>query len=218
MPENPDALAEWLIQERITIYHSVPALFRSLMRPGRTFPDVRIIRLEGDQATRRDADLSRAHFSPDAVLVNGLGTTETNLARQFFISASTALDTNVLPVGYAVPDMRILIVDEAGNHVGKGQVGEIAVQSRYLALGYWKNPEATAVKFLPDPQGGDARVYRTGDLGRLRADDCLDYLGRGDFRVKVRGQFVEPAEIENALLRLPNIYDAGGCGAQKPLG
>lgn len=205
---NPDALAEWLIQERVTIYHSVPVLFRSLMREGRTFPDVRVIRLEGDQATRLDVDLYRTHFSGDAVLVNGLGTTETNLARQFLIDPSTKLSTNVLPVGYPVPDMRVLILDDAGNDLGKGQVGEIAVQSRYLAVGYWKNPEATAAKFLPDPQGGDARIYRTGDLGRLRADDCLDYLGRQDFRVKVRGQFVEPAEIENALLTLPNILAA----------
>ena len=73
----PGAIAGWLAESRITIYHSVPALFRALLAEGRSFPSVRVIRLEGDQASLRDVELYRKHFGADCVLVNGLGTTET---------------------------------------------------------------------------------------------------------------------------------------------
>ena len=76
------------------------------------------------------------------------------------------------------------------------------MRSRYLSPGYWRRPDLTQAVFLPDPEGGDARVYHTGDLGRLRSDGCLEHLGRKDFRVKIRGQRVEVGEVESALMDL----------------
>ncbi|MEI6085011.1 MAG: non-ribosomal peptide synthetase [Verrucomicrobiota bacterium] len=202
--ENPDALAEWLIAERATMIHCVPALFRSLLRAGRRFPDVRVIRLEGDQASHLDVELYRQHFAPPCLLANGLGATEMGLARQWIIDHTTAVPSGILPVGYPVPDVRVLILDETGQEAGLDQIGEIVAESDYLALGYWKNPAATAARFFPGP----VRRYRTGDRGRLRADGCLEFLGRTDSRLKIRGQLVDLAEVETAVLALPAVREA----------
>jgi len=201
-------LARWIAEERVTIYHSVPALFRSAFAHGGSFPDLRVVRLEGDQAAKADVRLFAARARPDAVLVNGLGTTETGLVRQFFVSPSEEPAGAVLPVGYPVPDMEVTVVDEDGVRVPDGAVGEIAVTSRYLAVGYWRDPERTALRFRPDPADPSMRTYRTGDLGRMRPDGCLEHLGRMGSRVKVRGHTVELAEVELALLDQPTVAAA----------
>jgi acyl carrier protein len=108
-----------------------------------------------------------------------------------------------------VEDKEIIVLDGIGNDVGCDQVGEIAVRSSYLSPGYWRRPQLTEARFLPDPEGGDKLMFLTGDLGLLLSDGCLIYRGRKDFRVKVRGYTVEIAEIENALLNHPRIRDAG---------
>ncbi|MGH7570897.1 MAG: non-ribosomal peptide synthetase [Gemmatimonadota bacterium] len=206
--ERPDRLAEWLVECGITVYHSVPTVFRTLVAGRREFPQLRIVRLEGDRALARDAELFKAHCPEGCTLVNGLGTTETGIARQFFVSHDTEVGDGVLPVGHAVPDVEAFVVDRAGNPLDDGQTGEIAVKSRYLAVGYWRDPGLTARKFLPALDDDAARVYRTGDLGRMRHDGCLEYLGRSDSLIKIRGQAVAPGEVERALLHVPGVLDA----------
>ena len=166
--EGSQRLAEWLREEQITIYHSVPTIFRSFLSGDARFPDVRCIRLEGDRSSRVDVDLFRRHFEPGCLLVNGLGTTETGIARQFFVDHETEVDDGVLPVGYPVRDVDVCLLDQEGDQVEIGQVGEIAVRSAYLASGYWGRPDLTEAAFRPDPAGGRGRVYRTGDMGRMR--------------------------------------------------
>ncbi len=78
----------------------------------------------------------------------------------------------------------------------------------YLAPGYWERPELTRAKFLPDPDGGDARIYRTGDLGRISPGGCIEYLGRKDLQVKISGFTVHVAEVEAALLDCCNLRQA----------
>src|SRR4030095_6930896 len=97
-------------------------------------------------------------------------------------------------------------VDGAGVPVATGEIGEITVRSRYLAEGYWRQPELTASSFRRGP--GGVRTYRTGDLGRLRADGCLEHLGRKDFQLKIGGNRVEAAEVEAALLEVPGVKEA----------
>ena len=102
----------------------------------------------------------------------------------------------------------MLLFDDAGGRVGPGECGEIGVRSPFLATGYWRNPELTAQKFLPDPDGGPDRVFLTGDLGRLNAAGGLELIGRKDFQVKIRGYRVELAEIEAALFALESVRQA----------
>jgi amino acid adenylation domain-containing protein len=201
-------LGRWLVRERVTIYHSVPGLFHLAAGGAAAFPDLRLIRLEGDQVSRRDWALFRERFQSNCLLVNGLGATECGLVRQFFIDRTMPAPDGVVPVGYPVEDMEIRVLDEAGRPVAAGEVGEIVVRSRYLASGYHERPDLTASAFTPDPAEPGIRTYRTGDLGRLHPDGCLDHLGRRDARLKIRGQWVDLAEVEAALLGAQGVHEA----------
>ncbi|MFN7920290.1 MAG: AMP-binding protein [Bryobacteraceae bacterium] len=198
--ETPGALAHWVRSNELTMWHSVPALFRHLCASGERFPSVRVVRLEGDQAAPSDVTLFRRCFSGDSVLVNGLGATETGITRQFFVTASTAIPERSLPIGYPVEDMDAQLLD------AEDGVGEIGIKSRYLALGYWKQPESTARAFH-DCDGGK-RLYRTGDLGRMHDDGCLEHLGRKDLAFKIHGNRVDAGEVEAALCTLPGVEQA----------
>jgi amino acid adenylation domain-containing protein len=202
------ALADYIMREQITLYHSVPSIFRSFLRDDQRFPSVRIIRLEGDQAATLDVELFRRHFAPDCVLMNGLGTTETGIVCRHVIRVDSPPESGIVPVGRAVEDMEVLIVDESGQPLPEGGTGEIAVCSDYLALGYWQRPDLTDRAFVVAPAVHPKRMYRTGDLGRMRSDGCLLHLGRTDSRVKIRGATVDIAEVEAALHQVPMIREA----------
>ena len=102
----------------------------------------------------------------------------------------------------------MLLLDDAGKPVGVNEIGQIAVRSAYLAAGYWRQPELTRQAFLPDPDGGERRLYLTGDLGVMEPDGCLIHAGRKDFQVKVRGHRVEVSEIETVLGAAPGVAEA----------
>ncbi len=201
-------LANWIERESVTVFHSVPAIFEQLMATGRGFDSLRMIRLEGDRAEPRQIASFQARFGADRVLVNGLGTTETGIVRQYFVTPRTKMAGDVVPIGHAVEDMDVNVVGRDGHSIEHGRVGEITVRSRYLACGYWRRPDLTEAAFVPDPADPTLRIYRTGDLGRMGADGCLEYLGRMDFRAKLRGQWIEAAEIENSLCKLAPISQA----------
>src|SRR5262249_4699226 len=197
--------AAWLAEEDITIYHSVPALFRRVAESDVPLPALRLIRLEGDQAAPRDIELFRRRFDRGAILVNGLGATECGIVRQFFVDHDTPVTLGPVPIGYPVEDMEVTLLDESGGPVATDEIGEIAVRSRYLAKEYWGQPELTTAAFHTGP--GAARTYRTGDLGRLQADGCLEHLGRKDFQHKIGGGRVEAAEVEAALFEVPGVKE-----------
>lgn len=200
--------AAWVNRERLTIFHSVPTIFQQLVLTGNSFPSLRIIRLEGDQATRKHVDLFQKQFNENCLLVNGLGTTETGIIRQFFINYNTQLKSAAVPIGYPIQDMEICLLDDNGQQVPDGGLGEITVTSRYLATGYWQNPELTERAFTHDANGSDLRTYRTGDMGILSEDGCLTYCGRKNFEIRLRGQRINIAAIENALTVIQGIEDA----------
>lgn len=206
--EGSARLADWLTDQQITIYHSVPSLFRLIAAEGRRFSNLRIIRLEGDHASAADAALFQTHFHPSCLLVNGLGATECGIVRQYFLAKNAPLPTHGLPIGYPVEDMEISLLSDDGQLVPVGEVGEIVIKSRYLALGYWEQPELTAQAFTPALEDPQARIYRTGDLGRMDRDGCLEYLGRKDFQAKVRGQRVNLADVEAAFLHIDGVREA----------
>jgi acyl carrier protein len=156
----------------------------------------------------RDWLVFRERFSGDCVLVNGLGATECGLVRQFFIHHAAPVLDGIVPIGYPVEDMEVQVVDQTGLPVQTGQVGEIVVRSEYLALGYYNRPDLTAMGFRPDSSRPGGRTYHTGDLGRLHPDGCLEYLGRGDARVKIHGTWVDLAEVEAVLLGVAGVGEA----------
>ncbi len=209
--EGLGGLEQWLADEEVTICDWVPTPFRYFVDAlsGETrFPHLRLLVLASEAVTRREVELYREHFAPGCILVNRLGATETYNYRLYFLDHDTAVAGNLVPAGYPVPDKQVLLFDDAGQEIGPGQPGEIVVKSRYLARGYWRQPELTRAAFRPGPAGGDERLYWTGDLGLMHADGLLEYLGRKDFQVKIRGFRIEVAEIERALLAIDGIEDA----------
>lgn len=200
--EGLTKLAELLVEEDITICHTIATLFRhfvSLLPETKQFPSLRVLILGGEMVLRREVNLYKKYFSDHTLLYTGLGSTEAGTLRYFIIHKQTLIPGSIVPAGYAVEDMNVVLLDESGHEVEPGYVGEIVVRSPYVALGYWRNPELTRQVFLPDPTGGNVRTYYTGDLGRLEPDGCLYNLGRKDFQVKIRGFRVEVTEVEMAL-------------------
>jgi amino acid adenylation domain-containing protein len=209
--EGVAALAHWLVEERITVGFFGAPLFRSFLDAigdRDTFPELRLIRLGSDTIKKTDIDRFQDRFSSDCVLVNGLSSTETATICKYFITKQSKIATATVPIGYPVEDTEILLLDDEGQEVGPGQIGNIAVKSRYLALGYWRQPELTRAVFLDQAEGDGMRVFRSGDLGRRSPDGLLEHLGRKDFQVKIRGFRIESTEVERVLLDLADVKDA----------
>ncbi|MEO8304085.1 MAG: non-ribosomal peptide synthetase [Betaproteobacteria bacterium] len=201
------AMSGWLSRSRVSVFHAVPSIFRQLADPVERFPDVRLIRLEGDAATARDLRHFRGNFQETCTLVNGLGATECGIVRQFFVGRATGHDAmKRVPVGYPVAQMEVCIVDDRGRRLPSGSSGEITVESRFLASGYWRNPALTAERFEALP--GGLRRYRSGDLGRMDDDGCLTHLGRIGHGIRIAGLLVDTAEIELLLAELPGVAQA----------
>lgn len=209
--EGVGKLADWLIEQEITIYFSIPVVFRefsSTLTGREKFPKLRVIQLGSDSVALKEVEEYKRNLSANSTLVIRLGSTETGTLRRCYFDRETPLPEKLVPVGYPVEDMEVTVLDDEGNKVGSNFPGEIAVQSRYLSPGYWRRPDLTRAKFLPDPNGGDKRFYLTGDLGRMLPNGCLYHLGRKDFQVKVRGYLIDVAEIEMALADLASIKEA----------
>jgi amino acid adenylation domain-containing protein len=209
--EGVAPISEWLCHERISVYFSVPTVFRSFVATltGREqFPELRIVYLGGEPVGVRDVELYRKYLPDHCLLANSLSSNETGPIRQYFITKETQITSAIVPVGYATPDSEVLLLDDSGADVGVDNIGEIVVKSHYLTPGYWRLPELTEEAFTPAPDGGGARLYHTGDLGRLRPDGCLEHLGRKNFQVKIRGYRIDIPEIELALLSVENIREA----------
>ena len=201
--KGPRTMGNWLIRNHLTIYSSVPTVFRNFgktLTGEESFRDLRLLKLIGEPVSRTDVELYQRRFASDCVFINRLGSTETGTIRWYFINKETKIDGNIVPVGYPVDENEILLLDDNGKEVEGEATGEIAVKSRYLTPGYWRRPDLTDASLLPAE--GDERIYRTGDVGRMLLDASLLCLGRKDAQVKIRGHRVELAEVEMALLIL----------------
>ena len=203
------SLSRWIAATQTTIYHSTPTVFRHFMRAipeNGALASVRLVLMGGEPVHAQDFDLFREGFSRPSLFVNGFGQTGYSFSLQYFADVETEIVGNAIPIGYPVDNTEIALLDGEGH---PGQIfGEIAVRSPYLAPGYWERPELTAAAFKKDQVDGNMKTYRTGDLGRLRVDGTIEFAGRKDFQVKIRGNRVELGEIETALQRHPHIESA----------
>jgi acyl-coenzyme A synthetase/AMP-(fatty) acid ligase len=215
-------ISDWLVRQEVTILFSVPVLFHQFvgtLTGHEFFPHLRVIQLGSDLVTPRGLEEYQRHFSAHTILVIRFGTTETGTVRRMYFDSTSPLKEAENAVGYAVEGAEVCLIDDVGAASPIGAVGEIVVKGRYLSPGYWGRPDLSREKFVTDPNG-DGRIYRTGDLGRLRADGRLYHLGRKDFQLSVRGYRVEAGEIEAVLLTQQNVKEAivATCGSSTSAG
>ncbi|GHH43756.1 non-ribosomal peptide synthetase/type I polyketide synthase [Streptomyces candidus] len=189
--------------------HGVERIFmpstplRYLIETGPELPALRELFSAGEALRLTDAFRRFLAGHPRCALYNQYGPTETSV-----IVTSHRVDPHgeeLPPIGTPIPGARILLLDAAGRQVPPGAVGEIHVGGTPVAHGYHARPAETAAAFRRD---ADSPLYRTGDLGRWRTDGSLQYCGRVDEQVKIRGHRVEPAEVQGALSALPGVRDA----------
>ncbi len=187
-----------LIEEHeITFMQATPSAWRLLISAG--WPGQPGFKaLVGGEALSRD--LAEALLARTGELWNMYGPTETTVWSS--CARVQATDTQqAIHIGRPIDNTEIWIRDEQGQLCPPGLSGEICIGGLGVARGYWRRPELTAERFIPDPFGGEpgGRLYRTGDLGRWRLDGCIEHLGRMDGQVKLRGHRVELGEIEAVL-------------------
>ncbi|WP_432080206.1 amino acid adenylation domain-containing protein [Streptomyces sp. WAC 04229] len=166
-----------------------------------------VLVVAGEAFTRATLERWRA-LAPLTELVNEYGPTEASVGTTIH-PVPDAADTDVLPIGRPLPNMRTHVLDGAMRPVPVGVPGELYVGGTGVARGYAGRPDLTAERFLPDPHGpAGSRLYRTGDLVRQGADGTVEFLGRLDDQVKIRGFRVELGEVRAALSAHPGVHDA----------
>lgn len=202
-----EEMAGWLIDEEISVYHSVPTVYRYFIQTlsgDELFPHLRLIILGGEKVLEHDVVLFRQYFGLQTTLVNLYGQSESSYnSSQFFVADK---QFEKVTLGKPIPGTRFLVLNEEGEEAGPFETGEIFVHNAHLAVGYWQDPEKTRKAFGRDPELG--RVYRTGDLGRVLLDGSIEFVGRKDFQVKIRGFRIELGEIESAILRVSGVREA----------
>jgi non-ribosomal peptide synthetase-like protein len=192
-------LAHFLIEQNVTVMCCVPTLLATL---DRDVPSLRLLLVGGEACPH---DLVRRWSRPGRRMLNTYGPTETTV---------TATWTELLPdkpvtIGRPLPTYTARILDERLAPVPDGAAGELCIGGPGVAVGYLNRPELTAAQFIKDPQGRNgARLYRTGDLCRLTDEGEIEYLGRIDGQVKIRGHRIELGEIEAVLLEHPQLATA----------
>ncbi|MFC9679275.1 MupA/Atu3671 family FMN-dependent luciferase-like monooxygenase [Streptomyces sp. NPDC056948] len=202
---DPRSLARWYAEQGITFSILPTALGEQVLRlPPADQPPLRHLLLGGD--------VLRTRPRPEAPYetVNVYGPTEvTVLCTTHTVPAQGEAPAAAIALGRPVDNVRLSVLDASGTPVPVGTVGELYVGGPGVALGYLHRAELTEERFLPDPLGGpDARRYRTGDLVRWRGDGMLEFCGRADDQVKVRGFRVEPEEVSRVLNALDGVREA----------
>jgi amino acid adenylation domain-containing protein len=220
----PGRLAEWMDEEQISVAHLTPAM--SALMAGAydeseevptPLSNLRYAFFGGDVLSSHDIALL-TRLAPEVQCVSFYGATETPQAMAYHrIQAAdptanrddAAAPSRAIPIGVPISDVQILILNPAGQLAAAGELGEIHIRTPYLSQGYVNDASLTDERFLTNPftsQEGD-RMYRTGDLGRYRPDGLVEFAGRADRQIKIRGYRVEPGEIEAALTSHPGVLE-----------
>jgi amino acid adenylation domain-containing protein len=210
---NPEQLAAWIESAKIELLHSVPSLFRTLLDTNlnsSSFPYLRYVLLSGEPLLPSDVQKWMKVFGQRIRLVNLYGPTETTMVKLFHVVGTEDASRGSIPVGKPIPGAEVLLLDESGKPAAPGAPGDIYIRTPYCTLGYYGSRELTDAAFVRNPLTDDPSdfLYRTGDLGRFLADGNLEFLGRKDQQVKIRGIRVELDDVENAILTTGLVREA----------
>lgn len=206
---SPKELAARIAGERITTLFLTTALFNQVAaeEPG-AFRPLKHLLFGGELVDPRSVRRILEHQPPERLL-HVYGPTETTTFATWHLVPEAPTGAGTIPIGRPIANTRLYVLDAALEPVPPGVPGEICIGGPGVARGYLNRPEATAEKFVPDPFSPEpgARLYRTGDLGRFRPDGSVEFIGRSDQQLKIRGFRVEPGEIEAVLATHPAVRE-----------
>ncbi len=227
---SPDQWLEFMVERELTVLNQTPSAFRQLQQAALSgptpakLPPLRIVTFGGEALDIASLETwFDAYGDERPLLVNKYGITETTVHTTYrpVTMADVRAGVGSL-IGVAMDDLALYVLDAAGHPVPVGVPGELYVGGVGVARCYHARPALTAQRMLPDPFIGrpGARMYRSGDIVRYRADGDLEYLGRADHQVKLRGFRIELGEITSVLSRVPGVtesavilrHDAQGLG------
>jgi amino acid adenylation domain-containing protein len=212
-------LIELIQQQAVTIVHFVPSMFSLMLQQDgwRHCTSLRHVFCSGEALP---SELPARHYALNkAPLHNLYGPTEAAIEVSYWHCPDEGTTPDSIPIGRPIQNTALYVLDENGQPVPRGVKGELHIGGVGLARGYWRNAELTAAKFIRNPFSDQAasRLYRTGDYARWRAEGVLEYVGRMDDQIKLRGFRVELGEIESHLARHPwvqacavRVHERGG--------
>jgi amino acid adenylation domain-containing protein len=222
---DPVALLRLLAESGAQRLYLSPAFLRQLAGAAAAHPEltaaVRLTEVvSAGEQLRLTADIRRFFAVTGAVLENQCGPSETHQATAFTMVGDPARWPDPPPLGRPLPGVRAYLLDAALLPVADGTPGELYLAGAGVARGYVGRPDLTAERFLPDPFADEpgTRMYRTGDLARTLATGELEFLGRVDNQVKVRGHRVEPSEVDAVLGAHPDVRETVTVARQAPDG
>ncbi|MEC3924222.1 non-ribosomal peptide synthetase [Bacillus velezensis] len=215
--KDPVRMIEAFASEKVTTAHFIPAMVNSFLDALETEPAETRTRL-GRTLTRVFAGgealspLTASRFAdllPETMLIHGYGPTEATVDAAFYVcDRKRDSGRTRLPIGKPVPGARLYVLDSGGTIQPAGVAGELYIAGTGVARGYLNRPELTEERFVDDPFYPGERMYQTGDIARWTEDGLVEWLGRSDGQVKVRGYRIEPGEIEAAIRRIDGIREA----------
>lgn len=205
--QDAAALARLIASQQISHCLMLPSLYAQVLaQPGERLAGLRAAIVAGE-ACQGTVAARHAEVCPQAALYNEYGPTEGTVWCTLYRSRGN--EQGVLPIGRAIANMQLRVLNERLEEVAPGVAGEIYLGGAGITQGYLGRPALTAERFLPDPFGpAGSRLYRSGDIGRVNAEGELEFLGRVDHQVKIRGFRIELGEIEARLLAHPAVNEA----------
>ncbi|WP_321801004.1 non-ribosomal peptide synthetase [Caballeronia sp. J97] len=210
---DPARLVAAIEGHRVSTLHFVPSMLAAFVAHIDEFGDAhRCASIErivaSGEALAPELVARVARLLPNARLFNLYGPTEAAIDVSHWTCGAGDIESSSVPIGHPIANLQLHVLDAALHPVPEGGIGELYLGGAGLARGYLGRASLSAERFVPDPFVAGARLYRTGDLARRRDDGALDYLGRIDTQVKLRGQRIEPGEIEALLRAEPDVRDA----------
>jgi amino acid adenylation domain-containing protein len=213
MTRSPEAFRAWLSESGVTVLNQTPSAFRQLVEADASSGSPLRLRLVifGGEALEPGMlePWFERHGEESPRLVNMYGITETTVHVTYHPLSRADLDRSSSVIGRPIPDLRVYLLDRRRELCPIGVPGELHVGGPGVARGYLHRPELTAERFIPSPfpAGEGERLYRSGDLARYLRNGEIEYLGRIDQQVKIRGHRVELGEIETTLCRHPGVRE-----------
>lgn len=210
--KNPEVMIHILKKSDVTVMHFVPSMLNAFLdyvltleKRDETYP-LRYVFASGEALHPAQVE-KFYHCFPDASLINLYGPTEATVDVSYF-NCAKGISYDVIPIGKPIQNISLYILDPFKNMQPIGIPGELHIGGIGLAWGYLGKPDLTAEKFVPNPYKPGDRLYKTGDLSRWLSNGEIEYLGRLDHQVKIRGMRIELGEIESVLLMMSSISQA----------